>query len=75
MTPIELPHFAIESATTVEDEVRRQVASELEKSMALKNPGGCPDYDEITESINSMDNARFLWYISEAIEKRLATDA
>jgi 3-deoxy-D-arabino-heptulosonate 7-phosphate (DAHP) synthase len=75
MTPIELPHSAIESATTVEDEVRRQVASELEKSMALKNPGGWPDYDEITESINSMDNARFLWYISEAIEKRLATDA
>ena len=58
--------------TTVEIEVRRQVACELAGSMSLKNPGGCPDYDEITEAINDMDNADFLRIVSDAVEDRLA---
>ena len=61
--------------TTVEIEVRTQVARELEKSMRLKDPGGRPDYDEITEAINDMDNANLLRIISEAIEARLTTHA
>jgi hypothetical protein len=52
---------------TIEDAVRRQVACELEKSMLLKDPGGWPDYDEITKAINGMDNADFLRVMSEAI--------
>jgi hypothetical protein len=40
--------------------------------MSLKNPGGCPDYDEITEAINDMDNADFLRIVSDAVEDRLA---
>ena len=58
--------------TTVEIEARRQVACELEKSMSLKDPGGWPDYDEITEAINGMDNADFLRIVSDAVEDRLA---
>jgi hypothetical protein len=58
--------------TTVEIEVRRQVACELEKSMSLKDSGGWPDYDEITEAINDMDNADFLRIVSDAVEDRLA---
>jgi hypothetical protein len=58
-------------ATTVEIEVRRQVACELEKSMSLKDPGGWPDYDEITKAINDMDNVTFLRIVSDAVENRL----
>ena len=53
---------------TIEDAVRQQVACELEKSMLLKDPGGWPDYDEITEAINRMDNANFLRIVSDSIE-------
>ena len=53
---------------TIEDAVRQQVACELEKSMLLKDPGGWPDYDEITKAINDMGNADFLRAISGAIE-------
>lgn len=52
---------------TIEDVVRRQVACELEKSTLLEDPGGWPNYDEITKAINSMDNAEFLRVISEAV--------
>ena len=52
---------------TIEDIVRRQVACELEKSTLLEDPGGWPNYDEITKAINSMDNADFLRVMSEAI--------
>lgn len=52
---------------TVEARVRRQVACQLEKSMNLKDPGGWPDYEEITSAINNMDNANLLRCISEAI--------
>jgi hypothetical protein len=57
---------------TLTFEVRQQVAYELAGSMSLKNPGGCPDYDEITEAINDMDNADFLRIVSDAVEDRLA---
>jgi hypothetical protein len=57
---------------TLTFEVRQQVAYELAGSMSLKNPGGCPDYDEITEAINNMDNADFLRIVSDAVEDRLA---
>lgn len=56
--------------TTVENEARRQVACELEKSMLLKDPGGWPDYDEITDAINGMNNVELLRLISEAVEAR-----
>jgi hypothetical protein len=59
-------------ARTLTFEVRQQVAYELAGSMSLKNPGGCPDYDEITEAINDMDNADFLQIVSDAVEDRLA---
>jgi hypothetical protein len=52
---------------TIENEVRLQVARELEKSMSLKSPGGRPDYDEVTNAINAKSNTELLWYISEAI--------
>ena len=58
-------------AATVEAEVRQQVARELEKSMALKDPGGRPDYDEVTKAVNGMDNANLLRLISDAVEDRL----
>ena len=53
---------------TIEDAVRQQVACELEKSMLLKDPGGWPDYEEITKAINDMDNADLLRVMSGAIE-------
>ena len=57
---------------TLTIEVRRQVACELAGSMSLKEPGGWPDDDEITEAINDMDNADFLRIVSDAVEDRLA---
>jgi len=56
------------TAMTIEDAVRQQVACELEKSTLLEDPGGWPNYDEITKAINGMDNAGFLRVISGALE-------
>ena len=70
-----MPMNPMPDPTTVEIEVRRQVACELEKSMSLKDFGGWPDYDEITEAINGMDNVRLLQLISEAVEARLTNHA
>jgi hypothetical protein len=55
-------------AVTIEDVVRQQVACELEKSTLLEDPGGWPNYDEITKAINNMDNAEFLRVISGVLE-------
>lgn len=60
---------------TVEDLFRLQVAHGMEKSMSLKDPGGWPDYGEVTQHIDRMDNSEFLFAISMAIEDRLAPDA
>ena len=70
-----LKRSSMPDPTTVEIEVRRQVACELEKSMSLKDPGGWPDYDEITKAINDMDNVNFLRIVSDAVEARLAAHA
>lgn len=61
--------------STVEDLFRLQVAHGMEKSMSLKDPGGWPDYGEVTQHIDRMDNSEFLFAISMAIEDRLAPDA
>lgn len=55
----------------VEARVRTQVAHGMEKSMSLRDPGGWPDHDEITERINQMDNSEFLLMLSLAVEDRL----
>lgn len=57
---------------TVEDLFRLQVAHGMEKSMSLKDPGGWPDYEEVTQHIDRMDNSELLFAISMAIEDRLA---
>jgi hypothetical protein len=56
---------------TVEDLFRLQVAHGLEKSTLLKDPGGWPDYQEISDYIDRMDKTEFLLYLSIAIEDRL----
>jgi hypothetical protein len=56
----------------VEALVRTQVAHGMEKSMSLRDPGGWPDYDEVTEQINRMDKSEFLSALAMAIEDRLA---
>jgi hypothetical protein len=56
---------------TVEDFFRMQVAHGLEKSTLLKDPGGWPDYEEISDYIDRMDKTEFLLYLSIAIEDRL----
>ena len=70
--------------TTIEYEVKRQVAGELENSMRLKDPGGKPAHreswpwgnaDKVTEAINDMNNVELLRLISEAVEARLANHA
>ena len=66
---------------TIEYEVKRQIAFELEKSMSLKDPGGHRESwpwgnaDKVTEVINDMDNANLLRIISGAVEARLTTHA
>ena len=57
---------------TLAIKVRQQVACELAGSMSLKDPGGWPDYDEITEAINGMDNVNFMRIVLEAVEDRQA---
>ena len=61
--------------STVQDLFRLQVAHGMEKSMSLKDPGGWPDYEEVTQHIDRMDNSEFLFAISMAIEDRLAPNA
>jgi hypothetical protein len=56
---------------TVEELFRMQVAHGLEKSTLLKDPGGWPDYQEISDYIDRMDKTEFLLYLSIAIEDRL----
>jgi hypothetical protein len=57
--------------STVEDFFRMQVAHGLEKSTLLKDSGGWPDYQEISDYIDRMDKTEFLLYLSIAIEDRL----
>jgi hypothetical protein len=56
---------------SVEDLFRLQVARGLEKSTLLKDSGGWPDYQEISDYIDRMDKTEFLLYLSIAIEDRL----
>jgi len=56
---------------TVEDLFRLQVAHGLEKSTLLKDSGGWPDYQEISDYIDRMDKTVFLLYLSMAIDARL----
>jgi len=56
---------------TVEELFRMQVAHGLEKSTLLKDSGGWPDYQEISDYIDRMDKTEFLLYLSIAIEDRL----
>jgi len=56
---------------TVEDLFRLQVAHGLEKSTLLKDSGGWPDYQEISDYIDRMDKTEFLLYLSMAIDDRL----
>jgi hypothetical protein len=56
---------------TVEERVRHYVAHGMEKSMSLKDPGGWPDDEEVTEGLDRMSNSEFLTLVSLAIEDRL----
>lgn len=58
--------------TDLEDGVRFYVAHGLEKSMSLKDQGGWPDYEEVTEQLNRMDNSELLSLMSMVLEEHLS---
>ena len=57
---------------SVEDRVRTYVSHGLEKSMLLKDPGGWPDHDEVSDHIDRMSNSELLSYVSMAVDDLLA---